>query len=289
MLATGILAPATVQAESLLEKIAMTILSDRFGIDTSQVSIFQQQTQLPVYDLAPTYQAAHYFDRSPQEIRRLRNQGLGWGEIAKRVGMQPGEFNRLRNQGAFDRDRFWDDSYRDRFGASNQTVSALRKSGGSHEDILGAILAGKLGGRDPQVAYNDYRDQRSWTTVTKNYNVRFDQWRRVTREVHRHDIPRDDRWTSNGNNGVRDHGKGVGKGKSQGRNDWKNKGKKDKRKGNSNRWDDSKGDGAGDHVRHQGMRERTSVGKGGSGQGKGQGGGKGGSKSKGNGRGKGKG
>jgi len=98
--------PIPAKADSLLQKIAMAVLAEKFGINTSAVDLLRTKTNLPVYDLAPVYQGAHYFNRTPNQVWQLRQQGLGWGQIAQRVGMQPGEFNKLRNQGAFDRDQF---------------------------------------------------------------------------------------------------------------------------------------------------------------------------------------
>lgn len=229
-----LVAPATSQAQSLLEKIAITVLADRYGIDTSQVSLFQRQTNLSVYDLAPTYQASYYFKRSPSTIRQLRNQGLGWGEIAHRVGMHPGTFNKLRQQGAFDRDQIWTNSYRERFNAPTQQVYEIRRSGGTLEDVLGSILIGRMTSKDPQTIYNQFREQKSWFSVTQANNVRLEQWRRVSSPVvNRYVIPRERTWTVSkvkSNKGVRDHGKGIGKGKSN--TGGKGKGNSSKDKGN---------------------------------------------------------
>ena len=135
------------RADSLLEKIAMVVLADKFGIDTREVSSFQQQTNLSVYELAPIYEGSYYFKQKPTTVWQLRNQGLGWGEIAHRVGMQPGQFNKLRNQGAFDQDRFWSNSFQERFDVPSQQGQVVRQRGGTFEDVLGVIVVGKLTNR----------------------------------------------------------------------------------------------------------------------------------------------
>lgn len=203
--------PAAARADSLLQKIATVVLADKFGIDTRSVDTFRQQTKLPVYDIAPYYEGAHYFNRSPSTVWQLRQQGLGWGQIAQRLGMNPGTFNKLRNQGAFDRDRFWANNYQERFQVPSDRVAVLRRSGGSLEDVLGAIVIGKLTKKDPRDVYNQYKTQRSWTTIANTNNVRMEDWQRVTRPVQ-------SRFTIHTDNGVRDHGAGIGKGKSQGKN-----------------------------------------------------------------------
>ena len=214
-LATGLLVAAS-RADGLLEKIAMTVLADKFGIDTREVVVLREQTNLPVYDLAPIYEGAHYFGQRPSTVWKLRNQGMGWGQIANSVGMHPGTFNKLRKQGAFDRDRFWTRSYQDRFSVPAERVSVLHKRGGSLEDVLGAIVVGKLSNQDPRLVYDQFQTQRSWTSLTSNHNVRLEDWRRVSTPMRsRYVLPlKSIKVKAKSNNGVRDHGEGVGRGKS---------------------------------------------------------------------------
>lgn len=204
------LAPSA-KADTLLEKIAATVLADQFGIDTRDVIVMRDRSGGSIYDLSPYYEMSYYGRSSPSSIWALRNQGLGWGQVAQRIGMHPGTFNKLRKNGAFDRDRFWTDRYRTRFGVTDQQITVLRRSGGSLEDILGAIVIGKLTRQSPQLIYDRYRTDRSWSTVSTYYKAPLKDWRRVVvpvKTVYR--LP------SKSNSGVRDRGEGVGKGKSQG-------------------------------------------------------------------------
>lgn len=215
------LAPGA-QAQSLLEKIATTVLADKFGIDTRDVVVLHDRVGGSVYDLAPYYEMSHYGRTSPSRVYELRRSGLGWGQVAHKIGMHPGTFNKLRKQGAFDRDRFWTSNYRDRFGVQEQQITVLRRSGGSLEDVLGAIILGKLSKQNPQNIYDQFQTDRSWTTVSTRYNAPLTDWRRVSvpvRTVYRIPVytstqPR--MATVKAKKGVRDHGEGVGKGKSQG-------------------------------------------------------------------------
>lgn len=233
--AAFLLAPSIGHSQTLLEKIAMTVLADQFGIDTSQVSMFQQETRLSVYDLAPTYEAAHYFNRDPRMIRQLRNQGLGWGEIAHRIGMQPGEFNKLLKQGALDGDLYWQRAYSERFDVTQDKVVVLRRGGATLDNILAAIVAGKLANKDPQTMYDQFRDQRSWTTITRSNNVSFDQWRRISSPTRTRMTLRRDKTWSKSSLKVRGHGKGDDM---------------DKMKGKSKKWDDKGG-------KHNGSKGRS--------------------------------
>jgi hypothetical protein len=171
---------ASAHGENILERIAVAVLADKFGIDTREVIVLQQQTRLPVYELAPVLEGAYYFKQRPTTVWQLRQQGLGWGQIAQRVGMHPGQFNKLRKSGAFDEDRFWSTSYRERFGIPDSQIVVLRQRGGTLEDVLAAIIIGKLTNKAPQDVYNRYTVERSWTTISAEEDIRFEQWRRVS-------------------------------------------------------------------------------------------------------------
>lgn len=172
--------PAFARSDNMLERIAVAVLADKFGIDTREVIVLQQQTRLPVYELSPILEGAYYFKQRPATVWQLRQQGLGWGQIAQRVGMHPGQFNKLRKEGAFDRDRFWSTSYRERFGVPDSQVVIVRQRGGTLEDVLAAIIIGKLTNKPPQDVYNRYSTERSWVSLASDQNVRFDQWKRVS-------------------------------------------------------------------------------------------------------------
>ncbi|MBS1722175.1 MAG: hypothetical protein JSS66_04105 [Armatimonadetes bacterium] len=266
---TVVLAPVASRADSLLEKIATSILADQFGIDTREVLYVRDQSHLPVWELGPVFQGSYYFHRSPNEVWRLRNQGLGWGEIAHRMGMHPGTFNKLRKQGAFDRDRFWTDSYSRRFGYNDSEV--LHRKAGSLEDVLGAIVIGKLSNRDPREVYNQQQTVRSWNSVADKYHVRFEDWQRVSRSSGktsiRNWVPRETAKSSPGNSAFghdkaahgNPHGGPPGKEKHKSSLEEKGGGKgKGQRKGNGQ----GKGHGhADDNGRDDGHGEGRGKGK----------------------------
>ncbi len=225
--------PSVSRAETLLERIATSVLADKFGIDTRAVNIFQQQTREPIYDLAPYYEGSHHFNRDPRTIWKLRESGMGWGQIAQKVGMQPGAFNKLRNSGAFDRDRFWTDSYSDRFDIPQERVATMRRSGGTLEDVLGAIVVGKLSKQDPRTVYDQYKTQRSWTSVASTNRVNLTDWRRVSAPVRsRYKLASSDstaggksRSSASNSNKGKSTDKGNSKGKATGKSSGKGSGK----------------------------------------------------------------
>ncbi len=240
-LMAGMLAlSASARSEELLERIAVAVLADKFGIDTREVVVLQQQTRLPVYELSPILEGSYYFRQRPTTVWQMREQGLGWGQIAQRVGMHPGTFNKLRKQGAFDRDRFWAMSYRERFGVPETQITVVRQRGGTLEDVLAAIVIGKLTNKPPQDVYARYQTERSWATVASIQNVRIEQWQKVSVPTKVHytlassnvKTKSDSKvkvTTGSGKSKDMDKGKGNGNGngnsKSQGQGQGKGKGK----------------------------------------------------------------
>ena len=233
-LMAGMLAlSASARSDDLLERIAVAVLADKLGIDTREVVVLQQQTRLPVYELAPILEGAYYFKQQPTTVWRLREQGLGWGQVAQRVGMHPGQFNKLRKQGAFDRDRFWATSYRERFSVPDSQIVVVRQRGGTLEDVLAAIVIGKLTNKPPQDVYTRYQTDRSWATVASNQNVRLEQWQVVSvpTKVHYKLVPSkvkvqsDSKVKVTGPGKSKDTGKGKDKGNGNGKGNSKSQGK----------------------------------------------------------------
>lgn len=50
---------------------------------------------------------ANQCGRRVEDVHALRRKGLGWGQVAQRLGMHPGTFNKMRQAGAFDQGGFW--------------------------------------------------------------------------------------------------------------------------------------------------------------------------------------
>jgi|GEM_PF-4614235 len=190
----GAAKPASAQDLGGFERIAAQLLAERFGFDIGSILNLQDRTDQSIYDLAPYVQLGRQTRRDPYDVYRLRRQGLGWGEVAKRLGMQPGQFNRMRQQGAFDRDEIWGDVIEDRYGIDDRTVVRRRRSGESWNRIFGDVSNRRRSyeSRDsrPQWRREDWRDDR-------------DDWR-------------EDRGRKNKNKN-KNRGNGNGKGKGRGR------------------------------------------------------------------------
>ena len=233
--------PKLVRAENPLEQIALTLLADKFGFNLPNARDFQSRSDLSVFDAAPVYSTSYYTHRPINEVWELRQQGLGWGQIAHRLGMHPGTFNKLRKSGAFDRDAIWGSIYKDRYGVRESDLATIRRRGGSMRDALPACIIAKASRNSPVTVYRRYQRDHDWDRTANSYKV---DWQNHSKyaarsgKPHRttansvgkgHDKPkgnahRKDRGNQSdhvigpgkshgkGSAGRSDHGKGYGKG-----------------------------------------------------------------------------
>jgi hypothetical protein len=121
--------PTLGQFNKEIERIGAMILSGQLGLPQDEILRTSDRYDRSVYDLAPLYSIQRQTRRSSDEIWRLRQSGLGWGQIAQRLGMHPGTFNKMRVRGEFDNDWRWDDIMRDRYGWSDSQIRERRKRG----------------------------------------------------------------------------------------------------------------------------------------------------------------
>lgn len=91
---------------SWTEAAAAALLSEALGLDTAM--LFESARPYgSVYTYGTGLYIANRCGRKVEDVHKLRRKGLGWGEVAKRLGMHPGTFNKLRKAGAFDQGGFW--------------------------------------------------------------------------------------------------------------------------------------------------------------------------------------
>lgn len=175
--------PTSVHADTLLEKIATQLLADRFAINTKDILGLQRESRADVWDLGPIYSMSRYGDSNPSDVQRLRASGMGWGEIAHKIGMQPGTFNKLRKKGYFDRDPFWDDICRRRYGVRQDEITSIRRRGARTEDVLGCIIVAKASHKSPSTVYGQYQQDKDWNRTAKRYNTDLNRWNSYGKKV----------------------------------------------------------------------------------------------------------
>jgi uncharacterized protein YoaH (UPF0181 family) len=203
------------------ERLGGVLIARQLGIDPGLVFDTRIRYNQSVYDLAPVYSMHRHSRRDIEHIWRLRSSGMGWGQIAQEIGMHPGTFNQLRNQGAFDRDRIWHTTYTSRYGLTAEQIRRLQGMGFGPDAIAAiAHISFRSGASIDQVA-QAFRATRNWDTIPRQFGIEDDwrdgRWRgEWTRAPGRATAPGQNRGQGQGQGKGQGKGKGKGKGKGGG-------------------------------------------------------------------------
>ncbi|MBM3493476.1 MAG: hypothetical protein FJX72_04015 [Armatimonadetes bacterium] len=207
--------PSFARADDTLQQIALAILGEKFGISTQQATDFQRLSGLDPFDAAPAYATSHYSSRSLADVWKLRRQGLGWGEIARRLGVAPQTLNRLRQSGALDRDAIWSSLIKSRYGYRDRDIMGLRRRSGSYRDVLPACMIAHASQRTPTVIYERYRRDRGWNRTAGVYRVDLSRHARSAGRATKPDDRGQPTWSGHGRDDDRDKAKNTAKHKSK--------------------------------------------------------------------------
>jgi len=151
-------------------------LSRGFNLDPSVVLDTRSRFGMHDDDLI----SALYFRRNSRlsidDIYRMRDSGMGWGEIAKEIGMHPGEFNKMRKGWGKMRDRdiaegLWRDQLSRR---SKSDLDWARKRDLSWRDIYVADKASRDRNRKFRDIVNGYERDNDWGRVGGAFDPRYD-------------------------------------------------------------------------------------------------------------------
>ena len=160
-----------------LETVAGMLLAEKLGIDPQIISGLLGGSgglggDSSLFDLAPALALQRQApSRSIDSIVGLRNQGLGWGAVANRIGVPPSTYGRLHSSGQLDNNSLWRDTVEDELHLSSSTVSRLRSMGFSWRDIVSTTLISRESGRPLSEVANRYRSDRDWSRVANRYGV----------------------------------------------------------------------------------------------------------------------
>jgi hypothetical protein len=170
---TAVPAKAPAQIDSkLIETIAAIFLADKLGIDSNTILSAALGSNASVFDMVPAFELQRYApQQSAQSIYRMRQSGLGWGQVAQRLNMNPGQFNQLRNSGVLDPNNFWRNTTQAQFALTPSQVNNLRARGLTWRDITNAAVVARESGANLYQVADKYRRYRSWNTVAAGYGL----------------------------------------------------------------------------------------------------------------------
>ncbi len=221
--AAAIMLPTASVAENLFDRIGLAIIADRYGIRAQLAIDFQERSQQSAFDLAPLFSVCKHTGRSADDVWKLRRQGLGWGQIAHKLGMHPGTFNKLRKSGEFDKDAIWTSICKERYGAKDAEIRSIKKRGGSMSDVLAACHIAKESHRGPGEVFTRFEKDRDWDHVASDHkaNSRINPNHGDRVDPHDHGKPNHDEMgrrqsQDEGRRNGKSAGHGGGKGKGRG-------------------------------------------------------------------------
>ncbi|MGI8923211.1 MAG: hypothetical protein ACR2HJ_04080 [Fimbriimonadales bacterium] len=151
-------------------------LSRGFNLDPSVVLDTRSRFGMHDDDLISALYFRRNSRRSMDDIYRMRDSGMGWGEIAHEIGMHPGEFNKMRKSWGKMRDRdiaedLWRDQLRRR---SKSDLDWARNKDLSWRDIYVADKASRDRNRNFRDIVTGYRRDSSWGRVGGAFDPRYD-------------------------------------------------------------------------------------------------------------------
>jgi hypothetical protein len=175
-LAVGVIGvPAQSPAQfdrNTIQTIAVLLLAEKLGIDPTSVLGVLPGTNADIFQVAPAFAMQRYApSRSVDSIWELRQRGMGWGEIANAIGMQPGEFNKLRNSGMLDPNVVWRSTYRDRWSLNDDQINRLRRMGFDWGDTARITVIARESGNSIFTVADRYSRYRNWDLVARSFNV----------------------------------------------------------------------------------------------------------------------
>jgi hypothetical protein len=210
--------PAAADLKDDVARLGVRVLAEKFGVDGRVADRYLLRDR-DICDLAPVFSTSYHTHRPVDEVWKLREQGLGWGQISHKLGMHPGTFNKLRKSGAFDRDRIWGSVLKDKYGASESDLASIKRNGGTMQDTLHVYIVAHESGKKPMEVFGRYRKDRDWDRTAADFKSK-DHDNREHADAHResHDEghpaqPEKEHGRGHGNG----HGNGNGKGRGHGR------------------------------------------------------------------------
>lgn len=146
----------------LVEAVAIAVLADHFGWDLNLVIKVKREGNLAPEDLVALFVLLQLAESKEVDLAvGLRGEGHGWGQVAHRLGIQPGVFNQLRTRvlgslavlkrGKWESDKDFREGLfivvlSDYFGVEAPTVYQRFEKGNPLADLILALAMGKKSG-----------------------------------------------------------------------------------------------------------------------------------------------
>ena len=133
-----------------LEAAAAIVIGDALGLKVDYLAMTTRNTKESFAVLGPALVISRNTDRDLSYVLKNKPKGEGWGNVAKKMGMHPGDFNKMRVQGGSFESMCWMNFLWSKYRFSEKEYLRLSKSGMSELEIVLAVVKceGKSAGLD---------------------------------------------------------------------------------------------------------------------------------------------
>jgi hypothetical protein len=138
---------------SPLEAAAAIVIGDALGLKVDALVMTSRSTKESFGVLGPAMVIDRHCDRDLNYILKNKPKGQGWGNVAKSLGMHPGDFNKMRAQGGSFESMCWMNMLHTKYKFPERDYARAQRQGLSDLEIVLAVVrsAGKVTVFDKEV------------------------------------------------------------------------------------------------------------------------------------------
>jgi len=171
---TGLAVATPARADSWTDGVFANLLASALGLQSNSIIRQANLWNVPVAEVAPAYNIAHYTGQPVQTVWVLHRRGHPWYRIARELRVSESNYNHLQSLNAFDPTEYWNTRIVRTYGPSARTnMAKIRSNGGSWYDAFHATLLGRRVNQNPYTIYKVYRTNGSWGRVANTYGYRY--------------------------------------------------------------------------------------------------------------------
>ncbi|MCH7905188.1 MAG: hypothetical protein IH944_11590 [Armatimonadetes bacterium] len=122
------------------EAAAAVLIGNALGIKVEWVIGASRDSGVHLHNIGPAIVISHHSGYSLHDVLRQKPKGEGWGNVAKRMGMHPGTFNKMRVKGNDFENIIWINMLGDKYGFSERSFFELSKRGLKRDEIVAAVV-----------------------------------------------------------------------------------------------------------------------------------------------------
>ncbi len=125
---------------SPIESAAAIVIAGALGIKIDGLVNTSRTTREPYSVLGPALVISRNSDRDLAYVLKHKPKGQGWGNVAKNMGMHPGDFNKMRVQGGSFDAMCWKNMLNTKYSFPEKDYDRARKQGLSDMEVVLAVV-----------------------------------------------------------------------------------------------------------------------------------------------------